>query len=299
MTTQTAFCHPTSDVSSPAREPFAIIPLSIVRALSGTCTRSAVLIYCALAAHADREGHCWPGRTRLGDIAGLSERQVSRATAELERKGLLRKESLSGSRVDYYLTPLTSETAPPDTRVTPPLTAVTPRTDQGTDQKKTERAREPEPPSPPPDPSPPLSECRLQTRTPLPADWQLPDDWWEWATSQRPDLVGKIDAVASNFFDYHASKSTRSACWIAEWRRWIRRERVSQTSKGSSQDSRPASRYPKPDAAQQPLPEAIQRALQLTERRRREQLLQAGIDPDTGVRVIGMAGGEASLQGSP
>jgi len=109
---------PVSTAAAP-REQLAIIPLSIVRALSGTCTRSAVLIYCALAAHADRDGRCWPGRARLGDIAGLSERQVSRATAELERKGLLRKESLPGGRVDYYLAPLTPGTAPPDTGVTP------------------------------------------------------------------------------------------------------------------------------------------------------------------------------------
>lgn len=264
-----------------------------MRALSGTCTRSAVLIYCALAAHADREGHCWPGRTRLGDIAGLSERQVSRATAELERKGLLRKECLLGGRVDYYLTPLTSEAAPPDTRVTPPLTALSPITDQRTDHEETEREREPEPP-PSPDPSPPLSECRLQARTALPVDWQLPDDWREWASTQRPDLVGKIDAVASNFADYHASKGTRSACWVAEWRRWVRRERTPQSPRNGSQapqsTQQPPSRYPRPDVAQQPLPKAVQRALQLTEQRRREQLLQAGIDPDTGVRVAGAIG---------
>ncbi len=311
MTTQTAFCHPLSDVSdtfSPAREPFALIPLSIVRALSGTCTRSAVLIYCALAAHADRDGRCWPGRARLGDIAGLSERQVSRATAELERKGLLRKESLPGGRVDYYLTPLpppTPRAIPPDTAVTPPLTPLSPLTDQGT-EKTTERAREPDPEPAEQAPSlsvasgeeeaeaegrhdnSPVSACRLTGRTPMPE--QIPEEWEEWAMAQRPELAGTLGEIAENFADYHRSKGTRSACWVAEWRRWIRRERaprrLQEALRGAQAPQPTDRRYPTPEQEKAPLPKAVQAAIEASNRRFREQCRQMGIDPDTGSRVV-------------
>lgn len=272
------------------REQFAIIPLSTVRALSGTCTRSAVLIYCALAAHADQEGHCWPGRTRLGDIAGLSERQVSRATAELERKELLRKESLPSGRVDYYLTPLTPltrATPPPDTAVTPPLTPLSPRTDQRTDQR-TEREREPEPPPPEPEQQRdnPLSECRLQTKTALAEDWQMPEDWREWAEQQRPELAGKLDEIADNFADHHRSRGTRSACWTAEWRRWVRRERAPKRPVEGPQATQASDRrYPTPEQEKAPLPKAVQAAVEESNRKFREQCRQMGIDPDTGART--------------
>ena len=147
-------------VSSPRREQFALIPFSILVALSGNVTRSGILVYCALATHADPQGHCWPGRSRLAEITGLSERQISRATAELVKKGLLRKTYRSNGGVDYFLLPVTpvtpvtpaaNQTPPPDMADTPPLTTVAPRTDQGSDQKE---QREPEPdPPPPPEPA--------------------------------------------------------------------------------------------------------------------------------------------------
>jgi hypothetical protein len=283
---------PVSTAAAP-REQLAIIPLSIVRALSGTCTRSAVLTYCALAAHADRDGRCWPGRARLGDIAGLSERQVSCATAELERKGLLRKESLPGGRVDYYLAPLTPGTAPPDTGVTPPLTPASPRTDQGT-EKPTESAREPEPEPPPPparepEPSPSLSECHLQTRTALPDEWTAPDEWLKWAAEQRPELADTLGEIAENFADYHRSKGTRSACWTAEWRRWVRRERaprrLQERLQGAQTPKPTERRYPTLEQQKAPLPRAMQAAIEASQQRFREQCWQMGIDPDTGSRV--------------
>jgi hypothetical protein len=272
------------------REQFAIIPLSTVRALSGTCTRSAVLTYCALAAHADQDGHCWPGRARLGDIAGLSERQVSRATAELERKNLLRKETLASGRVDYYLTPISplpKATAPPDTAVTPPLTPLSPLTDQGTDHQGTEREQEPEPPTAEPEQRDnALSSCRLQTKTALGDDWQIPDDWREWAEQQRPDLTSKLDEIADNFSDYHSSRGTRSACWLAEWRRWVRRERAPRKPTDGLQAPQASDRrYPTPEQEKAPLPKAVQTAVAESNRKFREQCLQMGIDPDTGRRL--------------
>ena len=126
--------------SAPSREQFAIISFSILKKLHHCCSRSEIIVYNALALHADPSGHCWPGRARLAMITGLSERQISRATAELARKGLLAKEGFPGGRVDYWLlpattstpspapaptptpapTPVTSKALPPDTDVTPP-----------------------------------------------------------------------------------------------------------------------------------------------------------------------------------
>ena len=110
----------TPQTETPRREQFALLPFSIIQALSGSVTRSGILVYCALAAHADPSGHCWPGRARLGEITGLNERQVSRATAELEKKGLLRKEYQAAGRVDYWLLPVSPRPSPPVTDDTPP-----------------------------------------------------------------------------------------------------------------------------------------------------------------------------------
>jgi hypothetical protein len=62
----------------------------------------------------------------------------------------------------------------------------------------------------------------------LPADWQLPDDWRDWAKAERPDIDAKTEAAS--FADYwHAKpgKDGRKTDWQATWRNWIRRARGS------------------------------------------------------------------------
>lgn len=286
---------PASTATAP-REPFAIISFSILQRLHGSCSRAEIVAYNALALHADQEGHCWPGRARLAALTGLNETRVSKATTGLERKGLLRKVHAPNGRVDYYLLdlpPLPQPAPPRDRNGTPPVTETAPRTDQGT-EKPTERAQEPEPEPPPPparepEPSPSLSECHLQTRTTLPDEWTAPDEWMKWAAEQRPELADTLGEIAENFADYHRSKGTRSACWTAEWRRWVRRERAPrrlQERLQGAQTPKPTDRrYPTLEQQKAPLPRAMQAAIEASQQRFREQCWQMGIDPDTGSRV--------------
>ena len=289
------------------REPFALIPFSVIQALSGNVSRSGILVYCALATHADQDGHCWPGRSRLAGICNLSERQISRATAELERKGLLRKSYRANGMVDYYLLPVTNQATPPDTVVTPPLTPASPRTDQGINQKEqrepipepagiepvaatpsgapSESATQPEPPKAPVIPIP--------SKTSLPNDWELPEGYRAWAEQHRPDLTERLDAIAANFFDYHLSKGTRSASWIAEWRRWINRERAVKAPSQAHRAPQPERRYPTPEQQNQPPDEAKLKAMQASEERRQAMMLSCGIDPVTGLKIVPVAAQQA------
>lgn len=293
---------------TPHREPFALLPFSIIQALSGSVTRSGIVVYCALAAHADPSGHCWPGRARLGEITGLNERQVSRATAELEKKGLLRKEYQAAGRVDYWLLPVSPRPSPPATDDTPPLSPASPRTAQGTSQKEQREVPPPTPPEPAavtpcgalspsdsePDPIPQPAPAPkpavkaavipIAAKTTLPDDWELPLEWREWATQQRPDLAD-LDAVAGNFRDYHLSKATRSASWIAEWRRWINRERAPKATAARAQAPQSPPRYSPLTGPKAPVPAAVQAAWEQSEQRRLELLRKAGIDPATGLKI--------------
>ena len=180
-----------------------------------------------------------------------------------------------------------------------------PRTAQGTSKKK---QREQVSPATPPEPAAvpaqaPLSQSSLRNaktpvpvpkpaakapvipmtaKTPLPEDWQLPLEWREWAQQQRPDLAD-LDSIAANFRDYHLSKATRSASWIAEWRRWINRERKAPASRLQAPQTPPRyAPFPDPKA---PVPAAVQAALEQGEQRRVEMLRKAGIDPTTGLKI--------------
>ena len=60
----------------------------------------------------------------------------------------------------------------------------------------------------------------------LPADWVLPNEWAQWAKSERPDLDPTV--TASGFADYwhsKAGKDARKTDWQATWRNWVRNER--------------------------------------------------------------------------
>ena len=92
----------------------------------------------------------------------------------------------------------------------------------------------------PPSPSPtPLTSSSLRSEevaraSRLPADWQLPDSWREWATAERPDL--DMQRAAAGFADYwHAKpgKDGRKTDWLATWRNWVRNERAPPQARAS------------------------------------------------------------------
>lgn len=68
----------------------------------------------------------------------------------------------------------------------------------------------------------------------LPADWQLPDSWREWATAERPDL--DMQRAAAGFADYWRAKpgkDGRKTDWFATWRNWVRNERAPPQARAS------------------------------------------------------------------
>jgi hypothetical protein len=136
-------------------------------------------------------------------------------------------------------------------------------------------------------PEPPKAQViPLPSKTALPDDWQLPDDYREWASQHRPDLADRLDAIATNFHDFHLSKGTRSASWIAEWRRWINRERSPKTAVQRPQPPKAVNPYAHLDMPKKPLDLAMEAALEIRyEERRIAMLIKNGIDPATGLKV--------------
>jgi len=84
--------------------------------------------------------------------------------------------------------------------------------------------------APSPSPSPSLKE-REPNGSPkkigsrLSADWQLPDEWREWAVSQGMS-VSAVLGQADRFRDYWLGRSGKDgtkADWLATWRNWVRK----------------------------------------------------------------------------
>ncbi len=59
----------------------------------------------------------------------------------------------------------------------------------------------------------------------LSEDWELPEDWRDWALKERPDL--NPDEIAEYFKDYWLSRSGQGASkcdWFRTWKNWIRNQ---------------------------------------------------------------------------
>jgi uncharacterized protein YdaU (DUF1376 family) len=68
--------------------------------------------------------------------------------------------------------------------------------------------------------------------TRLNEDWQLPDEWADWAKQERPDL--NPYKVADSFKDYWIAQPSlkgKKTNWLATWRNWIRTQKVSNQDK--------------------------------------------------------------------
>lgn len=63
-------------------------------------------------------------------------------------------------------------------------------------------------------------------RSALSADWKLPEDWAQWAKTERPDLDIKV--TADGFADHWRVEGALKADWGAAWRKWVRNERGTQ-----------------------------------------------------------------------
>lgn len=278
-----------SEIATPER--FSLIPASVLTALTARVSPSAVIVYVALASFADHSGICWPSRKTLAAMTHLTVNHISHATSELRDAGFLEKETRREDGITTYrliVIPLRQSAPPPTPARSTPLRQRVDRTDQRTDQQTQERAAATEPPKIEPERQrkPALSEYQLQEKARLPEDWQLPDDWQVRARQLRPDLTSKLGEIAENFADYHRSKGTLSACWLAEWQRWIRREHAPRRPSEGPQAARiNERRYPTPEQEKAPPSRAMQAAIENSNRKFREQCQRMGIDPDTGMRI--------------
>ncbi len=272
------------------QERFALIPAAVITSLTATVSPSAVIVYVALASFADRGGICWPSRRTLAEMTHLTVNHISHATSELRDAGFLEKETRKDGKTVYRLTvtPLRHSDPPPTPVRSTPLRQCVDRTDQGTDQGTKEREAATEPPKIKPErrQKTPLSDCQLEAKASLAEDWQLPNDWKERAKQLRPELETKLGEIAENFKDHHRSKGTTSACWLAEWQRWVRREHTPRKQPGSPYAAQPSDRrYTTPEQEKAPPSKAMQAAVEESNRRFRDQCQRMGINPDTGERI--------------
>lgn len=296
------------------RERFAMTPISALLALGARCTRAEILIYTALELHADKNtGHCNPGRETLAQITGLPENRVTKATTSLEKKGFIRKEQPDPFHVHYFLLPPPAvDTVDPRARFRPPLKArpvepaapvvppaeptqcrqrhepvppAAPLTDQWTDQKEKESAT-PEPAAPEPAPQAPLSQESLRTIKTPPPDG-IPESWLTWAIPFRADLPAEqIKTSIENFLDRNRAKGLRLVDWEAELRIWLRRERAVKAPVQATQAPNTPSRYAHLDMPEKAVSAAVRASIEAGEQRRLDQLRAAGIDPQTGNRIV-------------
>jgi uncharacterized protein YdaU (DUF1376 family) len=104
-----------------------------------------------------------------------------------------------------------------------------PKTDTQTEPKNNPAGFCEEPKPNPPNSQQPIANSQRErdTRaTRLPPAALLPDEWREWAQTERPDL--DPTRVFSKFRDYwhgKAGKDGRKLDWLATWRNWVRDEK--------------------------------------------------------------------------
>lgn len=63
--------------------------------------------------------------------------------------------------------------------------------------------------------------------TRLTADWEMPCEWLNWASGERPDL--DAEKTAEQFRDHWAAKPGKDGLkldWFATWRNWVRGQRA-------------------------------------------------------------------------
>jgi hypothetical protein len=77
-------------------------------------------------------------------------------------------------------------------------------------------------------PTDPPSKTESKSRgSRLPEDWELPDEYFDWAHDEAGLTPEAIRAIAAKFYDYWISvpgAKGRKSNWLATWRNWIRRE---------------------------------------------------------------------------
>ena len=71
---------------------------------------AAKVVYAIIKDHIGKNGHCWPGVRRLGEMAGIGRNAVMRAVATLEEANLLTVERRGNGKANHYR--IASESGP-------------------------------------------------------------------------------------------------------------------------------------------------------------------------------------------
>ena len=192
---------------------------------SGPEDRGELLVMLALADFADDRGRCWPSIATIAKRARMTARSAQRILRKLESEGAVKISTGTGRAGcnEYVLTPdarvtpdavspLTPVSHPPDARVTPPLTPVSP--------EPSLNHQEPSgtPFLIPPD-EPPLKKKRRKPEIDLPEGW-VPSDKNIQDALEKGLSEKEIQDEADRFRDYHYSKQSRFRDWDAAWRTW-------------------------------------------------------------------------------
>ena len=263
-------------------------------------------------------GERWPSRETIGRMTGLPPKVVSRTTSRLQDLGWLVKSGDGGrSNTARYIVfdqaqppgiilnyhtanrtpaqddlPIPPQVAPVDP-VNPPQNepGLSPKGGQNGEGQEVDYLnavdkREPTPEPERIEPTPaqaPLSQGSLRTAKTEAPD-ELPEQWLEQAALMRPELsMDTIRSSAVVFIDTHRSRGTILADWLPAWRNWIRRERSTKATQTTT--TQPTSRYAHLDAKEKPICAAVRAATERSEANRVADLLAAGIDPATGLKI--------------
>jgi hypothetical protein len=83
--------------------------------------------------------------------------------------------------------------------------------------------------------TPPTPSARgtRKSKSLLPTDWALPDNWLKWAREYAPSRSLFISSEAESFHDYWTSEGRMKADWFATWRNWWRKACQRQLPKGA------------------------------------------------------------------
>ena len=75
--------------------------------------------------------------------------------------------------------------------------------------------------------------------TRLDRDWALPDDWRQWAESERPGIDAlKVSERFKDFWISKPGKDGRKSDWKATWRNWVRDQRQNTQQSGNYNTNR-------------------------------------------------------------
>lgn len=204
---------------------------------------TAKMVLLSLADQAKDNGVCWPSQPQIAKRCSLTERAVRSQLLWLEGVGYLHRTVKAGVGTTFVLT--LPETEEPRNDV-PPRKDIPPRNDvpvtpeqysgnPGTTFRQTiSKRKEPSEVEGTPSVTGRAVTADTGTKSPaakgsrLPADWQLPKAWGEWALSEVPGWSAEhVRKVGETFGDYWRAKAGRDASkadWLATWRNWVRRE---------------------------------------------------------------------------